>query len=585
MQQKIDPVRLEVIRNSIIRIAEQMGATIQRTAHSPVIYEGLDFVCGILDADRNLVGGTSGITAFLGNLPAALEDIDNIIGFKNLEEGDIVFCNDPYFGGGTHGNDIASFYPLFEDNKLYGFTAFKGHTLDMGGTYAGGYYNNTTEIFSELFRVVPVKLYRRGVLNEDILRLVRANSRTPDYAEGDIRAMVAAVKIGAQRVKELVRQYGFDQFQLYKNEILDHSERITREQIKQIAEGEYSAEYMLDGDGDDGQPHSTNLKVHLHLTVKNGEIYVDMSDSSPQSTGSLNCTRASSISFIRTGFKSITTPLIPLNDGCFRPLHIKLKPGTVLDPIPPAAASLWVEVGQSIPDLFNKALAGTIPNRVRASNFGSDVCDFVYGTDPRTGRFYVNAETAAPGGWGATSTRDGVSLFAIIEGDAYYPMCEIFETLYPYLVEKFAFIQNSGGPGKYRGGLGVERIIIPLNHDANLITAFERQKNTKPWGLFGGKEGHANFVQIIRKDGTIEPHEKVTNLPIKAGEKIILQTGGGGGYGDPKTREPEKVHSDVLREYVSVKAAKEQYGVIVNPTTMTLDQTATATYRKSTTKP
>jgi N-methylhydantoinase B len=580
--QSVDPVRLEVIRNSLIRFAEQMAATVQRTAYSIAIYEGVDFVCGVLDTDRNLLTGTAGIPAFLGNLPEALSDIDNMIGIQNIEPGDMIFCNDPYFGGGTHGNDIAAFYPLFNGGKLYGFTAFKGNTLDVGGIHPGGYYNNTTEIYQELFRIVPVKLYRKGEPNEDVFRLIRANCRTPEIIEGDIRSIVSATKVGAAKIQGLVDKYGLDQYQLYVNEILAQSERVTREQIKSIPEGEYSGEYVLDGDGDDGEPHSTDLRVHMKLTVKGDEMYVDMSESSPQSKGSLNCSRASSISFIRYGFKSVTTPFLPINDGCFRPLHIKLKRGTLLDPVPPAAVSLWIEVGgNGIPDLFMKVLAPAIPDRVRASTFGSDVVDFAYGTDPRNNQFYVVVECSSPGGWGASKKSDGATLWPPIEGDSYYPMVEVFEVDYPFLVEKFELIQDSGGAGKFRGGLGVNRTISPIDHDSKYIVAFERQKRTKPWGLFGGKDGHANYCKVFRKDGSVELHEKVTDFVVYNGERIQFLVGGGGGWGEPFERDPRNVLSDVLDGYVSKNSAEKDYGIVFNPETYEVDQLRTEEYRSS----
>jgi N-methylhydantoinase B len=578
--QNLDKVRLEVLRNALIRISEQMAATIQKTAYSPVIYEGLDFVCGVLDSDSNLVAGTSGIPCFLGNLHEALLDIDSTIGFENLEPGDVVMCNDPYTGGGTHGNDISAFFPLFRGKRLYGFTAFKGHTADMGGIQPGGYFPSTTEIYQELFRVVPVRIYRRGQMNEDVFRLIRANSRTPDLAEGDIKSMVSAVKVGAKRVEDLVEKYGIEEFEKYRSAILDHSDLITREKIKSIPEGDYCGDLVLDGDGDDDKPNSTGLKVDLEIKVKGDEMYVDLSRSSRQSPGSMNCTRASSISFVRYAFKSVTSPFIPVNDGCFRSLHVNLGEGTIFNPQPPAAASLWVEVGQAIPDLFLEVLATAIPDDVRASSFGSDIVNFCYGKDPRTRRFFIIAESSAPGGWGASKNSDGPTLFATTEGDSTYPMCEVFEVHYPFIVEKFELIRDSGGPGKNRGGLGVNRTITPIAEEVRYTLAFDRQKFTKPRGIFGGKDGSFNYVKIHKRDGSIEMREKATGYRVVKGEKVEFLSGGGGGYGSPIDRDPEKVESDVIDGYVSLESARNDYCVAIDPTAMKLNREETAQMRK-----
>jgi N-methylhydantoinase B len=578
---RIDPITLEVVRSSLNQIVEQMAVTVQRTAYSVVIFEGIDFVCGVLDRDGNLLAGSLGVLTFLGNLSNAIKDVDSTIGLGNLEDGDIVFCNDPYVGGGTHGNDVTALSPIFHGGRLVGFTGFRGHTLDMGGMYAGGYYNNTTEIFQELLRVPPVKLYRRGELDKDLLRLILFNCRTPEYVGGDIRAMVSAVRVGMSRVEKLIEKLGLEKYLEYVSAMLDHADKLTREQLKKIPEGTYSAELILDGDGDDSLPLDKDVKVAIDVTVKGDHMIVDMSRSSDQSRGPLNSPRSTSISLIRYAFKSVTTPHLPINDGAFRALEVRLRKGSVVDPVPPAAASLFVEVTNSIPDLMLKALSSAVPQRVRAATFGSDVVEYTFGKHPKTGRLYVVAETSAPGGWGAKPFSDGETMFALVEGMGTYPMVEVFEAYYPILVKKFEYIPDSAGPGKYRGGLGVVRAFTPLGHDARVTVCFERQIKTLPWGLFGGKEATGNYAQIVRKDGRAEPIEKVTNYPLNDGDTIYFRTGGGGGYGDPLERDRQSVLSDVIDGYLSPKGAKDGYGVIIDENKNSIDEDATSRLRES----
>jgi len=577
---KIDPITMEVVRSSLDRISDRMAVTVERTAYSPVIYEGRDFVCGILDRKGNLVSGTTGLPIFLGNLRSAVKDAAATIGVQNLEEGDVVFCNDPYLGGGTHGNDIVAILPIHHASSLMGFVAFKGHTLDMGGGRAGGNSNDTTEIYQELLRIPPVKLYRKGQVDDDLFRLITLNSRTPDFLAGDIRSMVAALRTGASSVDNLIERYSPEAFENYLEAMFDHADRLTRSEIRKIPSGTYSSEYFLDGDGNDGYPLSTKLRVAMKIQVNDDSMVIDMSDSSPQSKGPMNSPRACSISHIQYGFKSITTPQLSMNDGSFRALQIVLKPGTLMDPIPPAPCSCWVEASMGLTDLLLKTLAPAIPDRVRSSSFGSDLANAWSGVDPRTNRLYVFAEPSAPGGWGAKPDADGETMFSTDEGNSFYPMVEVFEILYPLLVQKFELIQDSSGAGKFRGGLGVAREIRPIKHEARVSLAFERQIYSPPWGLFGGKEGRGNFVTITRRTGDVEKHEKITGYALSDGDKILYESGGGGGYGNPLERDHECVLRDVLDGYLSVEKAQENYGVVIDLATERVNLGATLQLRR-----
>jgi N-methylhydantoinase B len=426
-------------------------------------------------------------------------------------------------------------------------------------------------------------LYIRGEPNEDVFRILRTNSRLPDALVGDVRSLVGAVRVGNQRVVNLIEKYGYDTFQASIAAVLDHAERLTRAEIARIPDGEYEAEFFLDGDGDDDHPLSDKLRVHVKVTINGDEMEVDLSGSSDQSRGPLNAPRPTSISYVRYGAKSVTTPTLPNNEGCFRPLTIRLRKGSMFDPIRPAPTSLWVEASQNIPDLMLKALAPAIPDRVRASTFGSDVATFIYGTDPRTSRYYIMVEESVPGGWGAKPWGDGeTALHALAEGDTYNIPVEMVEVNYPLRIGKYEIVPDSGGPGKFRGGLGAVKTVTPIDHDCKFIATFDRSKYSPAWGLFGGKEGGPNKLTILRRDQIEERHVKVTDMPVSAGETIVYEAGGGGGFGDPFLRDPKLVEADVRAGFVSRAAAEREYGVVVaeGPHGPQLDEAATAALRQ-----
>jgi N-methylhydantoinase B len=577
----IDPVTLEVVRNHFQRVAEDMEATVRRTAYSIAIYDSTDFACGVLDAEPNLLAGSLGTPIFVTILPTAVRAVYQFIGKENLEAEDVVICNDPYLGGGTHGNDMVGIYPVFLDGtKLVAFTVFKGHVLDIGGMRPSGYYNNSNEVYQELFRIPPVKLYRGGELNQDVVRLLTANSRLPRELMGDLRSMVSALKTGGRTIRDLIERYSYENYQRYVQAILDQSERLAREKIAKIPEGSYDGEYFLDGDGDDGAPISQGLRVHMRVTVRGERMTIDLSNSSPQSPGPMNSPRANTLSFVRAAFKSLIDPFSVINEGLFRPLEIVLRPGTIFDPISPAPAALWIETTQSLLDLLLKVLAPAMPKASCAATFGSDVVAFVYGKEPASGRFFVFVDTLQ-GGWGASASSDGATVYATSEGNSTYPMAEMMEANYPLLVKRYELIQDSGGAGTFRGGLGVRRDIEVLA-PSSITHCYDRHRFSPPWGILGGHDASGtNHVEYHLEGGRVEVHTKVTYYPLKDGDVLSFRTGGGGGYGDPLERDAELVMRDVILGYVSEAKARDEYGVVVKPGTAELDTAATEELRMS----
>ena len=576
----IDPITLEVIRNRLIAASRDIRRTVEWAAYSPILYEVIDFSCAILDAEANLVAETPGLPIFLANLSYSVRCTYDTIGRENLKPGDVIICNDPYNGGGTHCPDIVVLCPAFHKSQIVGWAAFRGHTVDMGGIHPGGWFSDTTEIFQEGFRLPPVKVWIEGKPNDDVLRLIRNNSRVPDSVLGDIRAMIAGVRTAASRFDEIIAKFGLDTLQAAIGEILKQGETMARASLSRLPKGEYFAETVLDGDGNDDAPFSQKLLLKLKIIIQEEKMIVDFTGTSPQSIGPMNTPEPTTISAVRYGFKIITTPFLPSNEGAFWPLDVIIPDGSILKPRYPAACSMWPTPITTIPDLMLKALAEAIPDKVRAGHFGDSMANFIYGTDPRTGRYYVCSEGDA-GGYGGQYNRDGASaFFSMSLGDTYNMPVEVAEIRFPFSVEYFELAQDSGGPGKYRGGLGVRRDYRMIDHDGGMTVTTDRVIYTPPWGLFGGKEGRPNITKIFRADGKEESWRKVSNLPLKSDDIISLQTGGGGGYGSPLERDPQLVLQDVLNGYISLRSAEDDYGVVINAQKFEVDNHATQKLRE-----
>jgi N-methylhydantoinase B len=572
---KVDPITLEVIRNRFIAASRDIRRVVERAAYSPILYEVIDFSCALLDAEANLIAETPGLPIFLANLSYSVRATYETIGRENIKPGDVILCNDPYNGGYTHCPDIVVLCPAFHDGTIRGWAAFRGHTVDMGGIYAGGWYSNTTEVYQEGFRLPPVKIVVEGKPNDDVFRLIRANTRVPDSVLGDVRAMIAGVRTGAQRLLDVIDKYGLETTRAAIDEILEQGAKLARAALADIPAGTYSAEAVLDGDGNDDAPLSQKLLLKMTITVTGDRMIVDFTGTSPQSIGPMNTPEPSTISAARYGFKIVTTPFVPSNEGSFRPLELIIPDGSILKPGFPAATAMWPTPITTIPDLMLRALAPAIPERVRGGHFGDSMANFIYGFDPRTGGYYVCAEGDA-GGYGGQYNRDGsCALFSMALGDTYNMPLEVAEVRFPFRAERFELAQDSGGPGKFRGGLGARRDYRILGHDAGMTVTTDRALYTPPWGVFGGESGRPSVTRLYRADGREESWRKVSNLPLKDGDLVSFQTGGGGGYGSPLGRDPEMVLWDAINGYISLHSAREHYGVVIREEGMTLDLEAT----------
>lgn len=568
---RVDPVTVEVVRNALVAASDEMKINLARTAYSTIIYEVLDFSIGIFDAEANIIAQAAGLPIFLGNLSAAIEDGLEVIGRDEFKPGDVIVSNDPYTTG-THLCDMTIYSPIFFNRELVGFAATRAHWIDIGGKGPGGWFTDSTEIYQEGLRLRSVKLYKEGKPNEDVLSIIQHNIRFPESSLGDMRAQIAACRTGERRFINIIEKYGKDTVFDCIQEIFDHDERLTRAEVEKIPDGVYEAEAFMD---DDGIDIDIPVPVKVKVIIEGSDMTMDLSESSKQVKGSPNSGLAAGISACRVAFKCITTPFLPVNQGSFKPLHVNLPLGTVFSAVEPAPCSTYGIPLMTLIDTIFKALAPAIPDKIPAAHYGDVCATFIYGVDPKSNRPYLHVEPEG-GGWGAKSTEDGENvLIAIADGDTLNVPIEAVEIRHPLMIECYELYKDSGGPGKYRGGLGHNRTYKILGHEAGITITYERSK-CPPWGIFGGKPGKINQVIVHQEVGGPETVlNKATNYRLKPGARLVCLTGGGGGYGDPLERDPEIVRLDVIKDYVSLQSAQEDYGVVLDPNTLEIDWNAT----------
>jgi len=568
----VDPVTREIIRRALLAIADEMKWTLMRAAHNPIIYEVLDFSVGVFSAKAEALAQAAGLPIFLANLGAAIEDGLKVIGAENMKPGDVIVTNDPYTTG-THLPDVTMYAPVFVDGELIGFTAARAHWVDIGGRAPGGWFTDTVEVYQEGLRLRSVKLFEEGKPTW-VVEVIKTNVRYPESIYGDMMAEVAAVRTGAARLVELVKKYGKRTYLEAVEDILDQSERYVREEIRKMKPGTYRAEGFIESiKGDE----PIRIVVSVRVDADRGEVEVDLTGTSPQRPEPLNCGVAAAISACRVAFRAVTKPDLPTDEGTFRPLKVVVPPGTVVSAQPPAPVSLYGLPLMTLMDLIIKAVAEAAPHKVIAGMYDDVDATFIWGVDPRTGKPYIHIEPEG-GGWGAKPFEDGENvLIAIADGDTYNVPVEVVETRFPLVIEQYGIVPN-GGPGKYRGGGGMVRVYY-VDHEAYTTLTYFRNRYPA-WGLFGGYPAFGVNTAIIVKPGNkIEVVQYTTALKLEPGTRLVLVSGGGGGYGDPLDREPELVLRDVLDGFTTLDEAREVYGVVIDPGTMRIDYEETKALR------
>ena len=566
-----DAATVEVIRNYLTSAATEMQRTLIRTAYNTIIYEILDFGISLYDRDRNLIADSPGLALFLGANDYALEKVVEHVGEENMEPGDVILMNYPYWSS-THTLDVGVFAPIFEDDEggaLLGYAATRAHWLDLGAKDAG-YVLDSTDVHQEGMIFPGTKVYKAGEPDEEILDLIRFNSRLPDKVIGDLNAQIAAIRTGTRRLRELHEKYGTDTVDACIERIQNHGERTAREAVRELPDGTWSA--VDHADGTKGEP----IRIEVELTIDGDEFHVDFSGSADQVDEPLNIPRGMTETVCKLCFKSITTPEETSNAGQYAPLSVHAPEGNLFNAAYPAPTfTIWTGI-VSI-DVVYEALAKAMPDRIPASS-GGDLNDvMLFGEDPDTGRQFVEANNDAVG-WGATDDHDGANaVMHISETMVQNIPIEVFENKAPIEFDQLSLRQDSGGAGEYRGGLGLRRDFRITNPVGAL--SIVQKTRTAGWGVDGGKPGAKNGIVLELDDDADERVQiLVDNTDIydddeqwvgmfrgsfQAGEVISNRTGGGGGYGDPYDRDPEAVLEDVIDGYVSLSGAREEYGVVI----------------------
>ena len=569
-----DPVTTEIIRNGVLAVTEEMKTNLMRTAYNIIIYEALDFTVGIFTPQGETVSIGIGLPMFIRGMAATVKAKIAHFGPDGIKPGDIYVTNDAYLTG-SHLNHMTFTLPIFSDSELVGFACCMAHWIDIGGTLGG----MTTDIYSEGLQLPILKYQSEGRVSTDIEEIIKMNVRMPARAMGDLRAQVTAVKTGEKRFAELIGRYGKDAVLQSIAAIMDHSEAESREQTLSIPDGIYEAESYMDDDGIDiGKP----IPIRVKVIVKGDEMTIDLSDISSQVRGFYNSGVTTGHACAQVAFKCLTSPTgYPINDGSFRNLTSIVPMGKVVSAERPAPMRWWMTFPMTVVDTVFKALEPAIPHRVIAGHHADLIVVMFHGINPRTKEFFIGNFGPLGGGWGAKLTEDGQNgVVCINDGDTHNSPNEQVEAKFPVLVESNSLIQDSGGPGKHRGGLGIERIVQART---NIIVNTQIDRvHCKPWGLGGGDDAHGNSV-ALRLEGEWKkdfPNAKVLTAQLKEGEAFCLRSGGGGGFGPAIERPAEQVAADVKQGYVSVAAANKAYGVVVDPETFELDAAATEKRRK-----
>lgn len=545
----MDSFTQELIQDSLTAASEEMFAAMARAAMSSVIYEVLDFGVAITDAEGNLASVGAGIPGFVGMLAPAVQAILARHPRPSIRPGDIFIANDPYEGGVSHANDVVLAMPVFFEDRLIAWTANKGHWVDIGGMTPGSMSPDATELFQEGLILPPLKLFEAGSRVEAIFEIIRANSRLPDQALGDLWAGVAALRLGERRLRELCGKYGRSTLVDAIRRYMDYGEAMTRNGLASLPEGEFRGTDRLDS----GQ------EIRALIRISRRGMTIDLRDNPDQDDGPVNGTRDATLVGARAVFKSITLPDTWANAGCFRPLKVLTRPGSIFHALRPAAVGLYYENKMRSKDLILKTLAPHMPERIPAGHFASICATVIRSQTPGSlDKTFVEPQV---GGWGAWPGRDGDSAqFSISHGDTFNCPVEVNEARNGVRVRRYALNSGPSGAGEFRGGKGVE-LHYEILAARGWLTAGYTRCTVPPWGLAGGADGSGNRIEIDRRGNGLETGSGFNNASLSRGDVVRIVTGNGGGYGNPAHRSCERVLEDLRNGYVSVKEAVNTYRI------------------------
>lgn len=547
-----DPVTTQIIRHALNSAANQMKRAAIRTSFSPIIYEALDFAVVIYDRHIRMLAQAPTLPLFMGTMSFCIESaVEAVGGQQALEPGDVLIYNKPY-GTGSHAQDCAIVMPVFRpDGTLVGYAANKAHWLDVGAK--APYCTDTTDVYQEGIVIPGVKLYKAGRANEDVMRMVVANSRFSKAVEGDIAAQVASCHVGARELLRVIDRFGYETFQACIERMFDHGEQIVREYIDKIPDGTYRATCHMDNNGLDDEP----IEFEIVVSVQGSTVRLDFSNVPDAQRGPVNCPLPSTVSAARVVIAMVAGAAGEApNEGHFRPVEVVTRPGSMFHAVEPQPCYLYGWPVIAAMEGAFQALADATGGRVPSGSAGDIAGVLYYGLRRDTREFFYGG-SALPVGQGARPRGDGATLFVPALAQSQTQSPELQEAKLPILYEKWEFTPDSAGPGRYRGGCGWE-LHFRLLEDALAVSVIERTK-VPGWGQHGGLPGTTNRLEIDFADGSSRSCRKVTDLPLPAGSRLRIYCGGGGGYGPPSARSPEAVQRDLRDGLITTTHAERHY--------------------------
>lgn len=564
MPSQIDAVTSEVILNAFLSITEEMNVALVRSAYSTNIKERKDCSCALFDHKGNLVALAENIPIHLGSMQGLMSEICSKLNDWNFKPGDVVIANDPYLGGGSHLPDITLVKPVFFRNKIVNFVANIAHWVDVGGRTPGvGTAGDSTEIYQEGIRIPPLKIMRENILNKESYEIIFSNIRGRKEREGDLRAQIASLKLGEARLKETYKDYGHKTLSDVIKDTYEYSERWLRDSLRDVPEGSYTFSDWMDDDGVTDTP----LLIKVKITVSHGSlpsITFDFSGTSRQAAGGINLVHQALLATVNYAVKAIAAPDVPINAGFQRPIKIRAPDKSLVNAKAPAAVGGRTDTCQRVVDIIMGALAQIIPDKVLAASNGATTAIIFAGTEKLSGSDFVYVE-ALGGGMGARSTKDGMDGVQVhITNTSNLPV-EALEMEYPLRVLRYGLVPDSGGPGRFRGGLAIRKDIqalVPL-----LFSAHSDRHRFSPWGIQGGSPGQrGRFTLYFDHKRPRRIRSKTSGFLLRKGDVLSAQTAGGGGFGQSLKREPERVLEDFLKGKVSRGHSQKNYGVILTRT-------------------
>lgn len=562
---KVDQVTLTVIDNYLSTTCREMGIAMMRTAYSPMFNESLDFSCVIFDRFGRMISQAEFCPSQIGTIKFTVEWMIDELGQDVYKPNDVILMNDPYRGSG-HIPEHTLLKAVFHEGEIVAFVANCAHLAEPGAKAPGGLSGDATDIFQEGLRLPPLWLHREGVPQEDIWKIIFANHRTPKTTYGDLMAMLGSLNVAERRITSLINDYGLATYNDATEDLINIAEIRMREEIRQIPNGEYVFEDIIEDDG----VADASYTIHCKVVVDDDQLTCDFTGSSPQAAGPMNGTFAVTASAVYNAIMHLTDSTIPRNEGCYRPIHTIAPPGTILNckfPAPLVGGN--TELSPRITDVIFGALSDALSDRVPASHGGTSCCFLFGGEHPDSGDFYSHFHFEGVG-WGGRPTKDGNTQIIVINGNCRNTPVEVFESRYPLRVESYRLLEDSGGPGINRGGLGIERIFT-IDTEHITVSAIFNRVTVDPFGIHGGKPGMNSGI-YVRPAGTkswmtfseaygTKSQSKFSNIVLNRGDQVKIIAPGGGGWGNPLDRDAARVVSDLREGFISPDAAERDYGM------------------------